>query len=111
MGCQGQSGFDRLDCDLQAMSAPPLCSSGSISPRLQGLVLHKLKALRSRLERAHQRGGKGLNRVATRMDGVLSSLQQVIARALKHHRIDASCQAALNQQLAALRGEAAALRQ
>jgi hypothetical protein len=108
-GCQAQSGFDRLDCELQAMT-DPLCTTGSIRPSLQRLVLRKLHALQRHLERAHGKGGEAFTRTLTRTEAALSTLQQRL-RSAKPRRIAPSCQAALAQQIASLRGEVAALRQ
>jgi hypothetical protein len=87
-----------------------LCATGSISPPLERFVVRSLNGVQSRLDRAQQKG-RHLNRVVRGGQNTLSVVEQKIHKAAKHRRIDASCQAALEQQIASLRGEMTALHQ
>jgi hypothetical protein len=87
-----------------------LCARGSISPPLERLVVRSLNGVQSRLDRAQQKG-RHLNRMVRGGQNTLSVVEQKIRKAAKHRRIDASCQAVLEQHIASLRGEMTALHQ
>jgi hypothetical protein len=108
--CELQDGISRLVCGLGNVAVDPGCDFASISPPVQRLVVRKVTAIRSRLQGALNKGNKSVNRMLSRSDVTLTSVQQSLAKAARRRRITASCHALLQGQIADLRVQVASLR-